>query len=93
MNQYIVIVEWKADEGISNNSLERLIGSNFMFVKLTSLAYIISSVRTPVEIRNFLSNHLTGLERLFIGELNASAAWKNMIYDADSIKRIFSNEQ
>lgn len=92
MIQYIIIVEWKA-LGITNSSLERLLESNFKCVKLTSQSYIISCLNTPVEIRNFLTDNLPNIDRLFIGELKSSAAWRNMLSENEMIKRLFNNEE
>lgn len=91
MNQYIVIAEW--DTSGSSYSLERLLESHFKWVKLTSQSYIIRSSNTPIEIRNFLSVNFPNISRLFVGELNSSAAWKNMLSGSEMIKELFNNEQ
>ncbi len=93
MNQYIVIAEWNASESTGEYGLERLLDSNFNWVKLTSHSYIIKSNNTPVEIRNFLTVKYPSISRLFIGEMNPSAAWKNMLSESEMIKELFNNEQ
>ena len=92
MSIYIVAIEWSPERIPETTNLEGLFNANFQWVKLTELTYLITSSNTPVEIRNFITNRIPALERIFVGEVNYSAAWRNMESDSNNIKQLFGDE-
>ena len=92
MSVYIVAIEWSSERIPETANLEGLFKTNFQWVKLTDLTYLITSSNTPVEIRNFITSKIPALERIFVGEMNYSAAWRNMEADSSNIKQLFGDE-
>ena len=92
MNIYIIVINWKPDLMPDKDNLEKLLEANFKRVKLTEESYLVSSNNSPVEIRNFITNKIPNIGRIFIGEMKESAAWKSMLSESDNIKQIFNNE-
>ena len=92
MQLYIITIERKEKILFGNDSVEDVLRNNFIYVKLTESAYLVKSQNSSVEIRNFLVENAGVIERLFVGEMASTAAWKNMISDNEYIKGIFNNE-
>lgn len=92
MRLYIITIE-KKDKILSvTESVEDILRNNFIYVKLTESSYLVRSQNSSVEIRNFLVENTVGINRLFVGEMANSAAWRNMLSENDNIKEIFNNE-
>lgn len=92
MQLYIITIERKEKILSGTDSVEDILRNNFIYVKLTESAYLIKSQNSSVEIRNFLVENTGIIERLFVGEMASSAAWRNMLSDNENIKDIFNNE-
>ena len=92
MSTYIIIIEWDQNQIPGTAAFENLLQTNFLWIKLMEQSYLIRGINTPVEIRNFITEKIPNLRRIFIGEMNYSAAWRNMIADSDKIKHLFENE-
>lgn len=92
MQLYIITIERKEKILSGTDSVEDVLRNNFIYVKLTESAYLVKSQNSSVEIRNFLVENTVVIERLFVGEMASTAAWKNMISDNEYIKGIFNNE-
>lgn len=92
MSTYIIIIEWDQNQIPGIAALENLLQANFQWVKLTEQSYLISGVNTPVEIRNFITDKIPNLRRVFVGEMKYAAAWRNMMADSDKIKQLFEDE-
>lgn len=92
MQLYIITIE-KKDKILSvTDSVEDILRNNFIYVKLTESSYLVRSQNSSVEIRNFLVENTVGINRLFVGEMANSAAWRNMLSENDNIKELFNNE-
>lgn len=92
MNKYVIIIKWTPERIPESEGLEKLMDSNFKWAKLTEDSYLIRSNNSPVEIREYLTNKLSNISRIFIGEMKESAAWRGMLTDSEHIKQIFNNE-
>lgn len=92
MSVFLIIIEWNPELIPESSGLEKLLDSNFKWVKLTEQSYLIASNNSPVEIRNYLTNKLSNISRIFVGEMKESAAWRSMLTDSEQIKQIFNNE-
>ena len=92
MGIYIIVIEWDEGKIPETSALEGLLDSNFHWLKLTETSYLIKSVNTTIEIRNYISSKLTNIRRMFVGEMNTSAAWKNMVTGSEAIKNLYEDE-
>lgn len=92
MSTYLLIIEWGQNQIPETTVFENLLKANFQWVKLTELSYLIKGVNTTVEIRNFITNKLPNLSRVFVGEMKSAAAWRNMLTNSDKIKQLFEDE-
>lgn len=92
MRLYIITIEKKDNVLSVTDSVEDILRNNFIYVKLTESSYLVRSQNSSVEIRNFLVENTVGINRLFVGEMANSAAWRNMLSENDNIKEIFNNE-
>lgn len=92
MRLYIITIEKKDNVLSVTDSVEDILRNNFIYVKLTESSYLVRSQNSSVEIRNFLVENTVGINRLFVGEMANSAAWRNMLSENDNIKELFNNE-
>lgn len=92
MGIYIIVLEWEEGKIPETSALEGLLDSNFRWLKLTETSYLIKSVNTTIEIRNYINLKLTNIRRLFVGEMKTSAAWKNMTTGSEAIKNLYEDE-
>lgn len=92
MTLFIITIEWKLGITPENTAFESILTSNFKIQKLTEYSYLIESSNTAVEIRNYIVNAMPTIERVFVGELSTSAAWRNMQSSSNDIKLMFENE-
>lgn len=92
MALYIITVEWRQGEISDKSSLDTLISSSFKNQKLTNVSYLVESSNTAVDIRNFVVNSIPSVDRVFVGEMATSAAWRNMQSSSTDIKLMYENE-
>ncbi len=92
MELYILVIEWEEGKIPETFGLEHLLESNFRWVKLTDNSYLIKSVNTTKEIRNYINLKVSNIRRLFVGEMNTSAAWKSMYSGSEAIRKMYEDE-
>ena len=92
MSVFILSIEWGENQIPETATLENLLKANFSCAKLTELSYLLSGTNTVVEIRDFITSKLPNLSRVFVGEMECVAAWRNMLSKSEIIKQLFSNE-
>lgn len=92
MYLYIVYIEWNKQQVPESDALENILSANFKNKKLAEDIYIILSSNSAVEVRNYLVSKINTIDKIFVGELSSSAAWRNLIADSDEIKEMFNHD-
>ena len=64
-----------SNPGQNYEELLKRIKTSYRWARLGGSAYVIISVSTAVQIRDYLQVPLDANDRLFVGVLNAPAAW------------------
>lgn len=90
MNKYIILIEWTQIP--ATETLESILSQNFIYAKLTEHAYMIISNVGAIDIRNYISDNVKSIERIFISQVSAPAAWRGMLSDSSVIKDLFNHE-
>lgn len=90
MNKYILVIEW-AQIPVAD-TLESILSQNFIYAKLTEHAYMILSNAGAIDIRNYITDNVKSMERIFISQVSVPAAWRGMLNDSSVIKDLFNHE-
>lgn len=92
MYLYIIIIEWEKNILPEATALQDLISANFTSISITENSYLVLSNNSSVEIRNYIVNNIKHLNRIYVGEMSTTAAWKNAMSDSDEIKEMFNHD-
>ena len=77
MNNYIISYDL-SKPGRNYDSLIQRIKSYGSWARLGGSAYIIQSIDSAVDVRNYLTEVLDGNDSLFVGAISAPAAWSGL---------------
>lgn len=78
MNKPYIISYDLSSPGQKYEELLQKIKSYPLWARLGGSAYVIGTPASPVEIRDYLRTHLDKNDKLFVGAINAPAAWVGM---------------
>ena len=56
------------------------------WARVTESTWFIKTIETCVQVRDKLSKQMDSNDRIFVGELSGTAAWKNTICDGEYLK-------
>lgn len=56
------------------------------WARITESTWFIKTTETCVQVRDKLSKQMDSNDRIFVGELSGTAAWKNTICDGEYLK-------
>ena len=92
MYLYIIIIEWEKNILPETTALQELLSANFTSRSITENSYLVLSNNSSVEIRNYIVNSIKHLNRIYVGEMSTTAAWRNAMSDSDEIKEMFNHD-
>ena len=72
--------------GRNYDALYNAIKNYGTWARITESTWFIKTTETCVQVRDKLSKQMDSNDRIFVGELSGTAAWKNTICDGEYLK-------